>query len=918
MNKKAKNLISTSIIILIISLLVFSPLFVLAEEPQPEEPTITRTAYTTKTCYPDGHCIIYESKGQINYYNGSEYLPINKTIISSSDPSFDYEVTKGIYQAYFNSNPTQGQIVKFIANNTEITFQPMALQYESFYGGLDPVSMIQSVQGVPNGSIFLYENAYGSGIDLRYKYTNMFLKEDLIIDSFSDLSLPPEYMFEQGEITLNLDFVLATDSNHIVIEGVDWDKSTTKETSNEVYIKDDEGNILYYFRKPYAYDSTYSSQLLKYQFKKSEQSLYVILKTPYSWLSNDSLVYPVYIDPTLNYQEDANATECDEADWDDTYPCSNTYDGDWDTYGYADAFAEPGGSVYFNYTKFPGATNLSKWEIKGNSTVNPVRTNLTINSDCWDEDPIQFRAFSSGGLGWGSFAEWSCCSPCGSKPQWILLQEFTESGEITPSVKLIFEEAMWWYMTPIIVSSPTNSTYNTTTINFNITATDDDGISTCLYSLTAGIKNYTMLNDTATHFYETNSSMTQGSHTVTFYCNDTLNNINTETQMFSIDSIKPNISLDTPTNYQNISNGIDVYFNFTATDAGGLDTCQLWHNGTGTWHKNYSWVGPTSDTQNHTTVNISEGRFKYNMWCNDTANNFNWSTSNFTFTVDETNPIVNITTENDTTISEAQSITVEYNISDTYLKQCYFSLRTPGGVIHNYPENTSLSCTSTSRTISTLVFGTFVLQIWGEDYVGNLDYENLTFTTYFGGPGSGGGGGITTTIEEEINVTEKTFCGDGICQKEGNDYGIKENFYNCANDCPGFDFDEFIWSFSRYCFDNDTSTICAFTQLFATAPMEGFNVTVAVCGDGVCEPSENVFGCQDDCGKLSGKTLISQCFDNDSTTPCFWSSNLSYLILFFGGSGILLVSVTKIKFPGEKKKVSPYNYVVKKWGRKKR
>ena len=166
-------------------------------------------------------------------------------------------------------------------------------------------------------------------------------------------------------------------------------------------------------------------------------------------------------------------------------------------------------------------------------------------------------------------------------------------------------------------------------------------------------------------------------------------------------------------------------------------------------------------------------------------------------------------------------------------------------------------------------------------------------------------------------IVEKTFCGDGTCQ-ETNDYGISENFWTCNQDCPGFNFDEFIWSFSTYCLDGDPSTTCVFTQLFAAAPSEGMNVTVAVCGDGVCEPSENVFGCTDDCGKFSGKTLISQCLDNNPTTPCFWSSNLSYILLFFGGAGLLIVSFAKIKIPGERKKVSPYGYVVKRWGTRKR
>ena len=1017
MNKKAKNTIFATITISLILFLFLTSYFVLAEEPQPEEPTITRTAYTTKTCYPDGHCIIYESKGQINYYNGSEYLPINKTIVSSSDPSFDHEVTKGIYQAYFKSNPTQGQVVKFIANNSEITFQPMALNYRNDLSMIQQISMIQNVVGIPSGSEFLYENAYGSGIDLQYKYTNRHLKENLIIDSFTDLISPAQYIIDGGNPTLDLDFVLATDSNHIVIEGVDWDKSTTKETSNEVYIKDDEGNILYYFRKPYAYDSNLSLQslqLLKYQFKKSANKLYIILKTPYSWLSNESRVYPVYIDPPIwTYQEDANATDCGDNPWHPTYPCANTYDGDWDTFG--DQWSNQV-TMFFNYTKLAGAKTSSLLKVKDEEGT----ANLSIPSACWGQNPLQFRVDSVSWMtappGLGGQVCWNCWQ--GSTDKWTSttgwngcdLSKGTPLRYTNLTYTYIFEEAMWWDVDltfPLIsIDSPANNT-NTTDTSLNITYiyveenpdvcwwNDGDGANTTLASCgtnittvnwTEGNHNVTIfINDTASNFnsttvfflvdsvsptitidhpkpqnYETNESLSLnytvsdsgvgidscwykvinstsdliidnititscvnitfnisqggGIYNLTLYSNDTFNNLNSSEVEFGISLIGPAIVLDAPIDDQYSNNGTYTYFNFTATDTDGLDTCQLWHNATGTWHKNYSWVGPTSDTQNYTTVNISEGTSIWNVWCNDTLNDKGWALHNFTFTVDKTDPNVTIITVNGTTVSDTLSITIDYNISDTNIDSCYFTLRTSGGLLHNYPENTSLSCSS-SRSISTLFYGTFVFQLWGEDSAGNLDYANLTFTTRETPSASAGGGG--TSMEEEEPEVEKTFCGDGICQSEGNDYGIKENFWNCNIDCLGFNFDEFIWSFTKYCFDGDPSTVCAFTQLFATAPMEGFNVTVAVCGDGVCEPSENVFGCPDDCGKFSEKTLFFQCLDNDPATPCFWSSNLSYILIFFGGTGILLVSVAKIKFPGEKKKMSPYGYVVKKWGKKK-
>ncbi|KKK97845.1 hypothetical protein LCGC14_2648690, partial [marine sediment metagenome] len=195
-------------------------------------------------------------------------------------------------------NPTEGQVVKFEMDSIYTTFQPMALNYRNNLDQLQQISMIQNVQGIPNDNKFNYPNAYGTGIDLEYKYETSFLKENLIINSSNDLINPEQYILDGGNVTLDLDFILSTNSNKIIIDGVEWDKSTSKETSNEVLIRDDSGNMLYKFYKPYAFDSNGSSELLTYQFKKQGNSLFVVLKTPYSWLNDSSRVYPVYIDPT--------------------------------------------------------------------------------------------------------------------------------------------------------------------------------------------------------------------------------------------------------------------------------------------------------------------------------------------------------------------------------------------------------------------------------------------------------------------------------------------------------------------------------------------------------------------------------------------------------------------------------------------
>jgi hypothetical protein len=108
----------------------------------------------------------------------------------------------------------------------------------------------------------------------------------------------------------------------------------------------------------------------------------------------------------------------------------------------------------------------------------------------------------------------------------------------------------------VTIYSPTNTTYTTSKVNFNLTVTDNGVIDKCWYSITNGITNITMANDTLTNFYHANNSMAQGSYKMFAYCNDTWSNLNdTETKSFTVllpppvdilRSITPNVSIEVP------------------------------------------------------------------------------------------------------------------------------------------------------------------------------------------------------------------------------------------------------------------------------------------------------------------------------------------------------------------------------------
>lgn len=225
-----------------------------------------------------------------------QFEPVNTNIIESNDPGFDYMGESAYYTAYFKANPAQGQVVKFVKNGLEITFQPMALNYRNDLNQLEQIYQINNVVGLAQNNQFIYPDAYGDGRDLVYEYKASQLKEKLLLNS--QLPMPAQYIIDGGNPVLELNYILSTNSQHIIIDGVDWDKNSNKLTQNEVYIMDDFGNILYYLPRPYAVDNTGTKVRASYGFKKQGSSLYVSVYVPYEWLSNVNREYPIIIDPT--------------------------------------------------------------------------------------------------------------------------------------------------------------------------------------------------------------------------------------------------------------------------------------------------------------------------------------------------------------------------------------------------------------------------------------------------------------------------------------------------------------------------------------------------------------------------------------------------------------------------------------------
>lgn len=359
----------------------------------------------------------------------------------------------------------------------------------------------------------------------------------------------------------------------------------------------------------------------------------------------------------------------------------------------------------------------------------------------------------------------------------------------------------------IIYPSDVSEIDNNESVPLNYSSSDGySGVSACWWNLDNGV------NETLTNCQNTTFNATVGSHTIYLYSNDTYNNLASKTSHFTIvlNTTGPTISLNQPLNATYWNNKTDFYFNYTAVST-SLSTCELWANFTGSFSKNYTWVSPNTNVMNYTYLNLTEGYFIWNIKCNDTSTPAGrFSTYNNSFTIDETYPTISnyITTNAGSQIVSFYSTVTDKNSNTSSCKYTVYNSSNVVDIVNDVETSNKSFTTSCSATQVFLVsdYGNFILSVYTRDLANNEKFQNTSFTVSASSGTPEGGGGVETVIEVPSN---KTFCGDGICQAQGNDLNISEDFYNCPQDCPGFDVDSAIFG----CLDMDPATACIWDNL---------------------------------------------------------------------------------------------------------
>ena len=314
--------------------------------------------------------------------------------------------------------------------------------------------------------------------------------------------------------------------------------------------------------------------------------------------------------------------------------------------------------------------------------------------------------------------------------------------------------------------SPDNNTWSSSIRTFNCSTTDEiqlSNITFYFWNSTGDLNLSTTINLTGTSNSTTYDMIFNSTDTWTWGCSAYNNNSrswwadNNFTINVNVDN--PIITLNKPTDEQYV-NTANVQFNYTPEHSTQtVDTCELYGNFTGTWHLNQTNTTITEDIVNSFNQTLLEGiTYLWNIWCNTTeTGNSAFSDSNFTFTIDLTNPIVSINSI--TTTAGSQTISVNSTQTDTNLDTCKYSIFNSIGDIDGLNENVSFICNAIFPATVT-AYGSYNLTIYGIDLASNENSDTLEFTTSasVGGVVSGGGGEAITIVQaKDFTITTTNF-----------------------------------------------------------------------------------------------------------------------------------------------------------------
>jgi hypothetical protein len=271
----------------------------------------------------------------------------------------------------------------------------------------------------------------------------------------------------------------------------------------------------------------------------------------------------------------------------------------------------------------------------------------------------------------------------------------------------------------ITIRSPAETTYGNSTITINLTNSSDAN--------TVWWNNGT---DNQTYTSVVTQVFSDGAYMIIAYANDSSNNLNQTSVIFTVDTTSPVLAVLSPANQTYSTSSIS--FNILSDEP--LSSCKYTLNN---WATNNS-MAALSQTNYYSSATVSDGSYTPMFWCNDTTGNARTDeTGAYAFTVDTAPPNITINSPTSTTYTNS-TITINITSSSDASAVWWF--------------NGTINQTYTDVTTQVFSSGTKTIVAYANDSAGNINFTSVSFTVSFSSgetnsaSGGGGGGGGASEV----------------------------------------------------------------------------------------------------------------------------------------------------------------------------
>jgi len=585
---------------------------------------------------------------EVNYWNETNWIPKDLTIIPSTRSGYDYAIIKGYYKVFLKNNSNTDSAVRFEKDGYFFTYDLSGGQMLWRATPTQPDASNTLGSGAPSNS----QNTQVS-IDLNNaNYSNAFYNTDVIytlqLDVLKEIfilkGLPSykDYLYLEysGNIKFNKTLDICNETNCFTPSGSQDDF----ETSGKIYFKNSSGSTIFYLTEPIIIDSNGTQILGIYKVHGSNAQMNFYLRINKTFLEN--AVFPVYIDPSVKIGEENGGAD---AYISSAFPNTNYGSIDELDVKWLNSGAKLSSYVKFNISSIPNnqvidnsllclymfsdtsSHNISAYHVyadwsESSVTWNnqPCGTNFDNNTNC---NLTAESNLSNDGTQDDTWQCWNVTDMIGKQYAKnkgdisIVLRTKTNLNAMDKFYsKEYSDSSLWPYLNityhladaippSLTIISPLNQSYGTNLILVNISAQD---ANLALIWWFNGSTNLTYGSPTFYNFQ-------QGSNTITAYANDTAGNLNSTSVTFYIDSVAPSINIIEPEAKTYFSNS-SLSLNFSVYDL-NLQSC--WYNIDN---------GQNISLQNcqNSTFNVSiDKSYILNFYANDSFGNINFMNRSF-------------------------------------------------------------------------------------------------------------------------------------------------------------------------------------------------------------------------------------------------------------------------------------------------